>query len=253
MKRLGLVQVGLAAAILLGASSLVHAQSQQFGGPGGNTYAQWGSQPPPTGQVIDLYYFIGGSVSGPEATVIQQTAAAWSSAGAGVRLIQATDLVSHPISIFVNAANLGVTPGTVTPLQVGTTLTGPMPTTYPNGSQWYQINGPLTITVNDIFPFWDGNSAPPPPPSLYLDQTAVAMDLWGQALGLAQTGGAGSVMQPNSNIFFNQQGNQTLSPEDIAAVQAIYGTPEPTTLALLGIGLAVLGVSTIFRRTTLGL
>src|SRR5262249_45911968 len=156
----------------------------------------------------------------------------------------------HPISIFVNAANLGATPGTVTPLQVGTTLTGPMPTTYPNGSQWYQINGPLTITVISIFPFWDGIGAPRP--GVLLVQSAVALGLCGQDRGLAQTGGASSVMQPNGNILFNTPGNHSLSNEDIQAIQAVYGTPEPTTLALLGIGLAVFGVSKKFRRSTLG-
>jgi hypothetical protein len=126
-----------------------------------------------------------------------------------------------------------------------------MPTTYPDGRQWYQINGPLTITVNDVFPFWDGTGAPP---SFFsIDQTAVALDLWGRALGLAPTGGPGSVMQPDGNFLFSVPGNHTLSIDDVTAVQTIYGTPEPTTLALLGIGLAVLGVSKKFRRTTLGL
>lgn len=247
MKRLGLVQAGLAAAILLGASSLVHAQTQQYGGPGGNTYATWGNQPPPVSQRIDLYYFIGPSVSGPEATLIQQAAAAWSQVSQ-VNLIQSPDAISNPISIFVNAANLGASIGTVTPLVVGSTLTGPMPTTYPDGRNWYQINGPLTITVNDVFPFWDGTGVPPGG-FFSIDQTAVALDLWGRALGLAPTGGAGSVMQPDGTFLFSVPGNHALSIEDISAAQAVYGTPEPTTLALLGIGLALLGVSKMFRRT----
>jgi hypothetical protein len=253
MKRPGLLQAGLAAAILLAMPSFLHAQTQQYGGPGGNTYATWGSQPPATpAQRIDLYYFIGPSVSGAETALIQQAAAAWSSVGGGVNLIQSPDTISHPISVFVNAANLGATPGTVTPLVVGTTLSGPMPGTYPDGRNWYQINGPLTITVNDVFPFWDGTGVPPGG-FFSIDQQAVALDLWGRALGLAPTGGAGSVMQPDSNFLFSVPGNHALSPQDITAVQAVYGTPEPTTLALLGIGLAVLGVSKKFRRTALGL
>jgi hypothetical protein len=251
MKRSGLLQAGMAAAMVFAASSLVHAQTQQYGGPGGNTYATWGTQPPPTSQRVDLYYFIGPSVSGPEATLIQQAAAAWSNAGSQVHLIQSPDTISHPISIFVNSAALILTPGTVTPLVAGTTLTGPMPGTYPDGRSWYQINGPLTITVNNLFPFWDGTGPQPSP--FAIDQTAIALDLWGRALGLSPTGGPGSVMQSDLSLLLNQPGNHALSGQDIAAVQAIYGTPEPTTLALLGVGLAAIGVSKKFRRSALGL
>src|SRR5436190_185864 len=251
MKRLGLVQAGVAAAILFAAPSFVHAQTQQYGGPGGNTYATWGSQPPPVSQRVDLYYFIGPSVSGAQATVIQQAAAAWSSVS-GVNLIQSPNVISNPISIFVNAANLGASIGTVTPLVVGSTLSTQQPTTYPDGRNWYQITGPLTITVNNVFPFWDGNGVPPGG-FFSVDQTAIALDLWGRALGLAPTGGAGSVMQPDGSFLFSQPGNHSLSTQDVAAVQAVFGTPEPTTLALLGIGLAVFGFSNKVRRSTLGL
>jgi hypothetical protein len=60
-------------------------------------------------------------------------------------------------------------------------------------------------------------------------------------------------MQPDGSFLFSQPGNHSLSFEDVAAAQAIFGTPEPTTLALLGIGLAVFGLSKKVRRSTLGL
>ena len=67
---------------------------------------------------------------------------------------------------------------------------------------------------------------------------------FGFGLGLgAATGDPGSVMDPS--IATGEQ-HRVLSPNDIAALQTLYGTPEPSTWALLGIGLLVLGAGRKF-------
>lgn len=237
----------LAALALLAVPTALCAQvAQQFGGPGG-TYATWGS-PPPNSSPVDVTYFINpATVTNPaQVTLINQAAAAWSSSGGDVRLVSA----GPGAQITITAAALGVTPGTVSPVVPAGTLPGPG--TYPDGRAWFPITGPVTITFNNVLPFWDGTGAPPSP--FAVDQTAVSLDLLGQALGLgfAAPSDTTSVMQPNSNIPFGAPGNDSLSSTDIQGISAVYGTPEPATLGMLGAGLAVLGLTGFLRRATLG-
>ena len=56
----------------------------------------------------------------------------------------------------------------------------------------------------------------------------------------------GSVMQGNFNS--GVPGNHTLSALDVQAVNAVYGSPEPETWTLMGIGLALLAVTKLVRR-----
>lgn len=236
----------MAAAMLFAAPALVHAQ-QQFGQPP-NTYTTWGTNN--NNGRIDVTYFIGSGLNPMQANLIRQAAATWSNSGSYVNLVE----VGAPGNVNFSSSNLGfftlssVTMGTVTP-QVGT---------FPDGNPWAQITGPVTVQVNDLSAFggalsyWDGNGvlAPTPP---QIDFQALALDLVGRAIGLGISVDPASVMQPDGSFSLTNPGNHTLAPSDLAAINAVYGSPEPATFALFGIGLAVIGFSRKLRRTTLGL
>jgi len=228
-RRLGL---GLAAflALFCAAPGLLFAQQQQFGQPP-NTYLTWGTNSNSTR--IDVTYFIGAGFTGNMPNLIRQAAAQWSASGSRVNLVEVGTLAASQIRL--SAAPVGVAA-----LSQITRNSVAMPGTL-NGQPWRQITAPETIVVNTNFAFWDGVG---PQAANQFDFQSVILDLMGYSIGLGfVTAGTdpGSVMQPT--FASGVPGNHTLSPTDLASVQAVYGTPEPGTLALLGIGLGVLGAT----------
>jgi hypothetical protein len=218
----------MGAVLSLGLAGTVWAQQQQFGQPG--TYVTWGA-PPPNATIIDVTYFIapGAGFTANETSLIQKAANAWSTVGGGVRLVQVGTAAGANVNIsFAAVGSYGQTTLTTVP-GVGT---------YPNGDPWVRITG-ASAQFNSGFSWWDGTGTISGGEH---DFYSAALDLLGQSLGLgfaANTDGT-SVMQ--KTIPANSVGNESLSPSDIAAVQAIYGSPEPPTLALLGVGLLVIGL-----------
>lgn len=226
MSRVGGIRALLAAAVVCAAPALAEAQSQQYGQPP-STYTTWGDNNIGT-QYIDVTYFIGGGFTANQENLLRSAAAAWNGSGAAVRIAE----------VFAPGADVDFSRALVPGFQLADVniTTVPGAGTYPNGDPWAQIQPGATIIVNNGIASWDGVGA-----QAGIDFEALALNLFGQALGLGlASGDPTSVMQPDANYSFVAPGNQSLSPSDIAAIQAVYGTPEPATLALFGVGLLVL-------------
>lgn len=243
MRRVGFSAV-LAAAFLCAASALSHAQQQQFGQPP-STYVTWGSNTP--GQtVIDVTYFVGSpTLTGNTANVIRQAAAAWNSSGAYVNLVEVSGPGAAASADVV--FQIGATPGGTFAFPTTRPTTGLQPGTL-NGSSWVQINGQVVVTGSSaIMPFvWDGTGPFTTPPLLW-DFNTIALQMVGFALGLGPSafGDPNSVMNPN--VAFGP-GFTAPTSADVQALNNIYGSPEPATFALFGVGLVALGFGRKFRR-----
>ena len=118
-------------------------------------------------------------------------------------------------------------------LATRTITTIPGPGTYPDGSPWRRItNAAITIDSNPTGPYYMG---PGPVPSNRTDYFSLIMREFGFGLGLGlATSDPTSVMD---GALAQGEEHRTLSAGDIAALQILYGTPEPETWALFGIGL----------------
>jgi hypothetical protein len=220
----------------LSATALAHAQ-QQYGDPANfpGTYLTQRTTPV-VGYVsrIDVTYFVDSSFSAAQHALINQAASVWSGTTASVRLVEVGTLGASTINF--TTANLN---NNTTNLASRTITTVPGAGTYPDGSPWRQItSASITIDSNPPgpLPYFLG---PGNVPANQFDYFSVLMREFGFALGLGfASGDPGSVM--DSTIAVGDQ-RQTLSPNDVAALETLYGTPEPSTWALLAVGLLGLG------------
>ena len=200
------------------------AQQQQFGQPG--TYVAWGG-PPPLSSPVDVTYFIGSGFTANQTSLIRQAAAAWDNAARGIQLIEVGSAGAAGLTVTFNngggfgTANLTTVPGAGT---------------YPNGFPWRQITA-ANVNLNSNLNWWDGTGAIGPGQR---DFQAAILDLLGQGLGLGLAAAADTTSVMQASIQPNVVGNHVLSPSDVAAVNAVYGTPEPATIGLFAVGLAVL-------------
>jgi hypothetical protein len=249
MKRVGL-SVAIAAAILCAAWAPAQAQQQQYGQQPPqvlqNTYVTWGTNTP--GQnIIDVTYYVGNWTGvGNTANMLRQAAAAWNSTGAFVHLVELDPTNPGNMAAANVIFQTGVTPGGLFVSANRPTAAQPG-TFFPNGAPWVQINGQVVITVNSgLMPFVFVGPGPYAN-QLPWDFNAFALQMMGYALGLgpAFAGDLNSVMNPT--IPFGAAPSGPTSA-DAASLLAVYGSPEPATFALFGVGLAALGFSRKFRR-----
>lgn len=233
VKRLAVVRSLLVVAAIVSTPAAALAQQQQYGQPP-NTYVTWGNN---NQSGVDVTYFIDAGFNSAQANLIRQAAAAWNTTNSNINLVEAgaganIEFNYVPIAGFVlSTMNM-------------TTAAGPG--TYPNGDPWAQIQNPVTFDVNSNAPWYDGTNAI----AGNIDFGAYAVTLMGRAIGLG-TAGAGdlpSVMRPDSAFGFGSLGLTSPSASDVAAVNAVYGTPEPATFALFAVGLAAFGFSKRLRR-----
>ena len=156
-------------------------------------------------------------------------------AGSNVQLVT----TAAPTFIAIN----GVSTGPPSAITVTSTLgVG----TYPDGRSWNHITS-ATLDFHDSNPNWHTDPTTAPAGN-ERDVLSYLIRAFGFALGLgvAGVGDPASVMTagvPNPGVT-----RRVLSAQDIAALQTIYGSPEPATWALFGIGVAALGVARRSRR-----
>jgi hypothetical protein len=155
---------------------------------------------------------------------ITQAAAVWNAAGANVQLVTG----AAPTTILL----VGLPGSFPPPFNPGNTNNStPGAGTFPGGVNWNHITGSFNIT-DTTAPWFVGAGSPAPG---QIDFLSYMIQQFGFALGLGNVGAdPGSVM----NAIAPGTIQHTLSSGDIAALQTLYGAPEPSTWALFGVGLA---------------
>lgn len=227
------LQAGLVLGLLCSAPALLQAQ-QQYGDPGlyGNSYLTWRNTPP-DGSSIDVTYYISPLFSPAMKAAILAAAATWNAAGAKIQLVPWDGLTGTP-EITINPVNLAL-PGFLG--VTGLTTNGPVGA-YPDSTPYYEITSASILINMNPATLW----------TTY-DLYSFMLTQFGLALGLGYANGT----DPSSVM------NQTLSPGqtysgpsalDVAALQTLYGAPEPATWGLFGLGLLALGASWRYRRPT---
>ncbi len=236
-------RASLGLAILCLASALARAQ-QEFGSQGPPpTHFTWRSSPP-DGTSIDVTYYVSPTIAADASLLAGITAAAntWSSAGAFVNLSYGGATLAPPAgAIYIDDTSAG--PGITGSTTVATVAGG---ADLGDGHPWRRITDALiSVNVNASWYYGaDGNA-----PSGQFDFYAYMLQQFGFALGLGPaTTDLASVMTQSFGSFPDGSVNASLSAGDVAALSHLYGSPEPATWMLFGIGLATLAAARrIFR------
>jgi len=232
---------GIAAALAVSAcaAAAAHAQ-QQYGDPSNfpGTYLTQRTTAPPVfyGQPrIDVTYFVDNTFTATEHSLINQAAAVWSNTTASVNLVEVFSAAAATIDF--TTTNLNPHPADLANRTI-TSVAGAG--TFPDGTPWRHItNAAITIDSNPAGPYFTGVG---PVPANRFDYFSLILREFGFGLGLGTaTSDPNSVMDAS---LAQGEEHRSLSSGDLSALQDLYGTPEPETWALLGIGLILLS----FRR-----
>jgi len=223
------LRAGLALAILCSIPALAQAQ-QQYGIPPGDYTTQRST--PPDGTRIDVTYvvFPSANLTPSMISAINTAANIWNAAGANVQLVT----TGAPSVIVFDSTGARIVSSTGVLGQ------------YPDGTDYHHINfAALPVDGTQV---WHTDPNTPALPG-EIDLISYMLREFGFALGLGvDLGGLDpssvmSLLPPGAGIT-----NRTLSAGDIAALQTLYGAPEPATWALFGVGLAALGAAKKSRR-----
>ena len=228
-------------------ASAALAQNEYLESPtdhGHASYFTWRSSPA-DGTSIDVTYYIRGPqgnqpVFTPEMEArIRDAAATWNSAGAFVNLVEVSSQALADIWIRPwwrdepSWNDVNYDPAEGSPL-------------YPDGTPWHQItDAPLGFNVDDFY--WYTGSDPNGIGPGQLDFQSYVLHELGHALGLGT-----AVPSDGSSIMYAPPPPGTTSripsADDRAALGLLYGTPEPATFVLFGIGLVAVGAAWKSRR-----
>jgi hypothetical protein len=171
--------------------------------------------------------------------LITQAANVWNSAGANVQLV-----TTGTATININSFSIPFLPlpGFSSPYNTTGVLGN-----YPDGTPFRQILN-ATMAVNSGLPTWYFGPGTAPPGQF--DFLAFMIQEFGHALGLGFVNDPTSVMNVGPfGLFQPGAAIQAPSAADIAALQILYGAPEPETWALFGVGLVALGALKKSRRS----
>lgn len=243
--RFSAVRVWMTLIILCSAPAFLQAQ-QQYGLPGTPNEYLTQSTSPPSGATIDVTYVAIG-FNATQTAAITAAANAWNASGANVLLTTAPS--AHTIFIINSGGSAGSNP-TDHNLVINPAQPNPPMGFYPDGTGFRNISGAL-ITVNQVnssgLPWHNDSTTAPLAGELDLESYLIRE--FGFALGLGLDLGG---LDPASVMGNTPPGAgvsaRTPSAGDVAALQTLYGAPEPATWALFGVGLAALGAAKKSRR-----
>ena len=243
-------------------TSSSHDQLVSTGDHGDTAHITWMSGAPPDGSIANVNWYLdnhGGTddLSAAQQARIREAAAVWNAAGANVMLTEV--FMDALADVHVHGDSVSGCSGT--PIGCAETAwftadSGPYADTDNHHMMVGNTNTALLQVLTQLTRSdWYTGAAAGGIVGTELDYMSVAIQEFGHHLGLGHNSGGGphgdSANSPMNGALPFGVTRRVLQPTDIVAIQHLYGAtsasvPEPTTLSLLGFGLA--GIAWVRRR-----